>query len=119
MYMSDWIETLGGFPKLSKNEILTHAGKISAKTAELKAKKEYMKYKDLHFSVRRNKSIKPLLDSQVVRLDVSSPRVVGLDVFFGFFGGCVVRLYVKKVMIIFKYNSKARDIYGAFGILRR
>jgi len=30
MYMSDWIETLDGFLKLSKHEILTHAGKISA-----------------------------------------------------------------------------------------
>lgn len=48
MYMSDWIETLDGFLKLSKHEILTHAGKISAKTAELKAREEYKKYKDLH-----------------------------------------------------------------------
>ncbi len=30
MYMSDWIETLDGFLKLSKHEILIHAGKISA-----------------------------------------------------------------------------------------
>lgn len=48
MYMSDWIETLDGFLKLSKHEILTNAGKISAKTAELKAKEEYKKYKELH-----------------------------------------------------------------------
>ncbi len=48
MYMADWIETLDGFLKLSKHEILTHAGKISAKTAELKAKEEYKKYKFLH-----------------------------------------------------------------------
>lgn len=48
MYMSDWIETLDGFLKLSKHEILTHAGKISAKTAELKAREEYKKYNDLH-----------------------------------------------------------------------
>ncbi|HHV13085.1 MAG TPA: virulence RhuM family protein [Clostridiales bacterium] len=48
MYMSDWIETLDGFLKLSKHEILTHAGKISAKTAELKAKEEYKKFKVLH-----------------------------------------------------------------------
>ena len=48
MYMSDWIETLDGFLKLSKHEILTHAGKISAKTAELKAKEEYKKYKAMH-----------------------------------------------------------------------
>jgi len=48
MYMSDWIEMLDGFLKLSKHEILTHAGKISAKTAEIKAKEEYCKYKTLH-----------------------------------------------------------------------
>ena len=48
MYMADWIETLDGFLKLSKHEILTHAGKISAKTAELKAREEYKKYKALH-----------------------------------------------------------------------
>ncbi len=48
MYMSDWIETLDGFLKLSKHDILTHAGKVSAKTAELKAKEEYKKYKELH-----------------------------------------------------------------------
>ena len=48
MYMSDWIETLDGFLKLSKHEILTHAGKISAKAAELKAKEEYIKYKQLN-----------------------------------------------------------------------
>jgi hypothetical protein len=49
MYMSDWIKTLDGFLKLSKHEILTHAGKISAKTAELKAKDEYKKYKAFAF----------------------------------------------------------------------
>lgn len=46
MHMSDWIDTLDGFLKLSKHEILTHAGRISAKTAELKAKEEYRKYKE-------------------------------------------------------------------------
>lgn len=44
MYISDWIETLDGFLKLSKHEILTHTWTISAKTAELKAL-EYMKKK--------------------------------------------------------------------------
>ena len=38
----------------------------------------YMKIMIL--SVRGNKSIKAVFDSQVVRLDVSAPRVVGLDV---------------------------------------
>lgn len=48
MYMTDWIETLDGFLKFSKHEILTHAGKISTKVAERKAKAEYKKYKTLH-----------------------------------------------------------------------
>ena len=39
---------MDGFLKLSKHEILTHAGRISAKSAELKAKDEYKKYKVLH-----------------------------------------------------------------------
>lgn len=34
--------------KLSKHEILTHAGKISANVAESKAKEEYKIYKELH-----------------------------------------------------------------------
>lgn len=46
--MLDWIETLDGFLKLSKHEILTYAGAISAKTAELMVKEEYKKYKALH-----------------------------------------------------------------------
>lgn len=50
MYMSDWIETLDGFLKLSKYDILTNAGKISAKMAQLKAKEEYKKYRELHLS---------------------------------------------------------------------
>lgn len=47
MYMKDWIETLDGFLKLSKHEILTGAGRISAAMAEKKAKEEYHKFKSL------------------------------------------------------------------------
>lgn len=68
MYMSDWIETLDGFLKLSKHEILTHAGKISAKTAELKAKEEYSKYKVLcieDFSKVEKDYIKALEDMEM------------------------------------------------------
>lgn len=36
MYMKDWIETLDGFLKLSKHDILTDAGRISAVMAEKK-----------------------------------------------------------------------------------
>jgi len=44
MHMSDWIETLDGFLKLSRHNILTNAGSISALAAENKAKEEYKKY---------------------------------------------------------------------------
>lgn len=47
MYMKDWIETLDGFLKLSKHEILTGAGRISAAMAEKKAKEEYHKFRTL------------------------------------------------------------------------
>ena len=68
MYMSDWIETLDGFLKLSKHEILTNAGKISAKTAELKAKEEYKKYREIHlgdFSNVEKDYIKALEDMEM------------------------------------------------------
>lgn len=50
MYMKDWIETLDGFLKLSKHEILTGAGRISAAMAEKKAKEEYHKFRSLQDS---------------------------------------------------------------------
>lgn len=50
MYMKDWIETLDGFLKLSKHEILTGAGRISAAMAEKKAKEEYHKFRALQDS---------------------------------------------------------------------
>lgn len=72
MYMSDWVETLDGFLKLSKHEILTHAGKISAKTAELRAKEEYKKYMALHLgdiSKAEKDYIKALEDMEMKLLD--------------------------------------------------
>lgn len=50
MYMKDWIETLDGFLKLSKHDILTGAGRISAAMAEKKAKEEYHKFRTLQDS---------------------------------------------------------------------
>ena len=47
MYMADWIVKLDEFIKMSGSEILTHAGKISAKLAEDKALLEYQKYNEL------------------------------------------------------------------------
>ncbi|MGJ8694201.1 MAG: virulence RhuM family protein [Thalassotalea sp.] len=45
MKMVDWSNKLDDFLKLSEYEILTHAGKISAEQAKLKAKEEYDKYR--------------------------------------------------------------------------
>lgn len=45
MYMKDWIEVLDGFTKMSRQEVLTHAGKISAELAQQKALTEYNTYK--------------------------------------------------------------------------
>lgn len=45
MNMKDWIEILDGFIKMSKQDILTDAGKISADLAQEKALSEYNNYK--------------------------------------------------------------------------
>jgi hypothetical protein len=45
MTMKDWIEVLDGFIKMSRQEILTNAGKISAELAQKKAIAEYETYK--------------------------------------------------------------------------
>lgn len=45
MYMKDWIEVLDGFIKMSRQDVLTHAGKISAELAKKKALTEYDSYK--------------------------------------------------------------------------
>jgi len=45
MYMKDWIEVLDGFIKMSRQDVLTHAGKISAELAQRKALTEYEAYK--------------------------------------------------------------------------
>lgn len=45
MYMKDWINILDDFLRISRKDILTHAGKISAKLAKEKAVTEYDKFK--------------------------------------------------------------------------
>lgn len=45
MYMKDWIQKLDDFLKLSRKEILTHAGTISAGIARQKASQEYDKFR--------------------------------------------------------------------------
>lgn len=45
MYTKDWIEVLDGFIKMSRQDVLTHAGKISGEIARHKALTEYEAYK--------------------------------------------------------------------------
>lgn len=46
MYMKDWINILDDFLRISRKDILTHAGKISARLAKEKADTEYDKFKE-------------------------------------------------------------------------
>lgn len=46
MYMKDWINILDDFLRISRKDILIHAGKISAKLAKEKADHEYDKFKE-------------------------------------------------------------------------
>ncbi len=46
MYMKDWIKKLDDFLTLSGKELLTHAGRISAEVAKLKADTEYEKFRE-------------------------------------------------------------------------
>lgn len=46
MYMKDWINILDDFLRISRKDILTHSGKVSAKLAKEKADKEYDKFKE-------------------------------------------------------------------------
>ncbi len=45
MYMNDWIEVLDGFIAMGRQDVLTHAGKISAELAQQKALEQYDVYK--------------------------------------------------------------------------
>jgi len=47
MYMKDWTKKLNAFLKFSEYEILTNAGKISHKVAEVLALEEYEKFKKI------------------------------------------------------------------------
>jgi hypothetical protein len=46
MYMSDWLERLDEFLKISRKDILIHNGKIKKEVAERKARSEFVKYKE-------------------------------------------------------------------------
>ncbi len=44
--MKDWIAILDDFLRISRKDILTHAGRISAQLAKAKADGEYEKFKE-------------------------------------------------------------------------
>ena len=46
MYMKEWINILDDFLRISRKDILAHAGEISAKLAKEKADQEYDKFKE-------------------------------------------------------------------------
>lgn len=46
MYMKDWIAILDDFLRISRKDILTHAGRVSAQLAKAKADSEYDKFKE-------------------------------------------------------------------------
>ena len=46
MYMKDWIAILDDFLHISRKDILTHAGRVSAQLAKAKADAEYDKFKE-------------------------------------------------------------------------
>ena len=47
MTMSDWIEKLDEFLKISGRELLDHAGQVSTEMARAKAEREYERYRAL------------------------------------------------------------------------
>lgn len=74
MYMKDWINILDDFLRISRKDILTHAGKISAKLAKEKADQEYDKFKErtkndlspveIHFLENFEREQKRLMDGK-------------------------------------------------------
>ena len=61
MYMSDWIDRLNDFLKMTGREILSHSGKITHQQAIEKAKEEYEKYK------QRNKNQLSKVESDFIK----------------------------------------------------
>jgi len=60
MYMKDWIERLDSILQLNGRELLTHAGKISHKTALDKSAEEYEKFKQQQKAIEKEASLKEL-----------------------------------------------------------
>ena len=74
MYMKDWINILDDFLRISRKDILTHAGKISAKLAKEKADQEYDKFK-----VRTMNNLSPVEIHFLENFEREQKRLMGGD----------------------------------------
>ena len=72
MYMKDWINILDDFLRISRKDILTHAGKISAKLAKEKADQEYDKFKE-----RTKNSLSPVEIHFLENFEREQKRLLG------------------------------------------
>lgn len=72
MYMKDWINILDDFLRISRKDILTHAGKISAKLAKEKADQEYDKFKE-----RTNNNLSPVEIHFLENFEREQKRLMG------------------------------------------
>lgn len=74
MYMKDWINILDDFLRISRKDILTHAGKISAKLAKEKADQEYDKFKE-----RTKNDLSPVEIHFLEKFEREQKRLMGGD----------------------------------------
>ena len=74
MYMKDWINILDDFLRISRKDILTHAGKISAKLAKEKADLEYDKFKE-----RTKNNLSPVEIHFLENFEREQKRLIGED----------------------------------------
>lgn len=72
MYMKDWINILDDFLRISRKDILTHAGKISAKLAKEKADHEYDKFKE-----RTKNNLSPVESHFLENFEREQKRLMG------------------------------------------
>ena len=72
MYMKDWINILDDFLRISRKDILTHAGKISAKLAKEKADQEYDKFKE-----RTKNNLSPVVIHFLENFEREQKRLMG------------------------------------------
>ena len=74
MYMKEWINILDDFLRISRKDILTHAGKISAKLAKEKADQEYDKFKE-----RTKNNLSPVEIHFLENFEREQKRLMGGD----------------------------------------